>query len=139
MKSHTPQHKKCVVIIDDNEIDIFLTTQILQQISETKCIQTFSDAKKSLMYFKSFAEGTDQPVPELIFLDINMPTMNGFEFLDAFSKLEFFKKYPPQIFVLSSTINPGEIERADAYSDFCQFVPKPLKVEEVQKYFIGIR
>ncbi|MDQ3111158.1 MAG: response regulator [Bacteroidota bacterium] len=140
MKVHTQQqHKKCVVIIDDNEIDVFLTTQILQEISDIKCIQTFSDAKKALTYLNLFNSETDLAVPELIFLDINMPSMNGFEFLKEFSKLRFFKIYPPQIFVLSSTINPAEIERAEAYSEYCQFIPKPLTTDAVQKYFIGIR
>jgi len=100
-KNQTPPFKT-VLLIDDNQADNIIHRRILQKANIALKIVDFSYAEDALNYLKS-PEGRET---ELIFLDINMPQMNGFEFLDEFEKLKDNPDNLPVIAMLS-TLNPN--------------------------------
>ena len=109
---------KSVILIDDNEIDNFINRKILENYGVTN-ILTFTSANDALSYLKQSAGS-----PELILLDLYMPVMNGFEFIDEFKKLEI-EKQPIDICILSASINPGDVEEVQKVRQL-SYTEKPL-------------
>ncbi len=97
--------------------------------SKVKSLTNGEDAVKHL-------EGlidTDAEFPEVIFLDINMPIMNGWEFLEEFERMKTRLNKVPRIFILSSTVDPEDFKKAEAYSAVETFISKPLTREHLDR------
>ncbi|MDB5022615.1 MAG: response regulator [Mucilaginibacter sp.] len=113
-------YKTCL-LIDDNYIDNFVTRRILESgnfADQVIVSQSATDAINSLR------SGTVKP--EVIFLDIRMPVMGGFEFLQEYDKLEIEGKRAIKIFMLSSSLDPTDLKKSINNKYITQFVHKPL-------------
>jgi CheY-like chemotaxis protein len=125
---------KKVLCVDDDSISLTISKLLLKRTGFTEAVDTAVDGSDALEYFsKLFAENPDPKTaaPELIILDINMPVMNGWEFLDAYVS-EFADRLPnTKVVILSSTIDPEDFLRAKKYDVVSQFVSKPLSVENL--------
>jgi CheY-like chemotaxis protein len=111
-----------IMLVDDNQADNMIHRRILQKMNIAKNVVDFLYAEDALAYLKS-PEGKDA---DLIFLDINMPQMNGFEFLDEFKKLKTDPDDLPAVIMLS-TLNPNWDEDASQnYPLIKHFFTKPL-------------
>ena len=116
----------CVLLIDDNDDDNFYHELVLRETDITKQIHVSETALKALKFLE-----TTSTVPELIFLDINMPRVNGWEFLDRYRELDTEKKAAVVIIMLTTSINPVDKKRADAIPEVNGFESKPLTHEMV--------
>jgi CheY-like chemotaxis protein len=114
--------------IDDDSIVLMLNELILNDQSFCKKLLKFEKAEKALEYFTEQAKlpETSQALPNIIFLDINMPVMDGWEFLDIFTKTftQFHKNV--RFVILSSSINPLDVELANNHPLVINFMPKPI-------------
>ena len=123
----------CVALVDDDEITNFLNQRVVSELDFANNVKVFSNGKEILDHMK---EATEKP--ELILLDINMPVMNGFEFLKAHKLLKDSQKANVIIIMLTSSLLEKDMEMAKEL-EITEFVPKPLskeKLEEVvAKYF----
>jgi CheY-like chemotaxis protein len=111
-----------VLFIDDNEIDLFINKSIAKTCGLNN-ILTFRSAINALEYLRK-----TKKLPLLVFLDINLPIMNGEKFLNEFHKLEIAKQ-SVDVFILSGSINPMDKELARE-KNCTDFIEKPLTISK---------
>lgn len=133
----------CVLLIDDDEPTNFLTKMILEEIDCAKSVHVEQSGMSALKYLTSAKncdkKDKDSACPDLIFLDINMPAMNGWEFLEQYSLLEKQHKANVVVVMLTTSLNPDDRAKAETIPDVSGFETKPLTVEKLEailaKYF----
>lgn len=125
------QLKPVFLVIEDNLIDQLVITQLLTKGMQIEQIVIANNGKEGIEWLT-----TQKKIQSLIILlDIQMPIMNGFEFLDAFHKLNKEIKKETQIYVLSSTLDPEELEHINKNDDVSGFLNKPFPIEEFKRKF----
>ena len=110
-----------VVIVDDDEIILFLHSKIIQAIGLDFSPKTFSSAHKALDFFES-SSADDEPI--LLFLDINMPVMDGWGLLDIIHQEDFDKEI--EVIMVTSSVDQADKDKAAFYSKIIHFVEKPF-------------
>ena len=114
---------KKILIIDDDRISTFLTKRIVDSCIMVECSQTFYQSELALLSLKkALSELTD--LPDLILLDINMPIMDGWDFINELQKAPNYKRMP--IVILSSSIYKEDQEKSESYSEIEGYLIKPL-------------
>jgi CheY-like chemotaxis protein len=111
---------KTCLLIDDNYIDNFVTRKILQNSKFAETIVVVRSANEAIA---SLREGSVKP--DVIFLDVRMPIMGGFEFLDEYDKIDIDKE-DVKIFMLSSSLDPVDLRKSSDNKYISQFIHKPL-------------
>jgi CheY-like chemotaxis protein len=117
-----------IMLIDDNEIDNLINQKMIEAAAITEKIFTYTSAKSGLEFLKNMEklDMADKILPDLIFLDIDMPLMDGFQFLDEFEKFSPALKKKCKIVMLTSSINPQDYNLAKKYASVKLFLNKPL-------------
>ena len=126
---------KAVMLIDDNEIDNLINQKMLEASGIVDTIFMHTGAKGALEFLKNIEKlSTDgSGLPEVIFLDIDMPLMDGFQFLDEFDKLSEYIKKHCSIIMLTSSINPQDLIKAKRSNYVKKYINKPLTQEALEK------
>lgn len=119
---------KNIVLIDDSEMDNYISEYIITESKMAQEISVFSSAIEALEYFVKL-QTEQQEFPDAIFVDINMPEMDGFGFLDEYSKFpeDIIKK--TSVFMLSSSADPNDVKRALKYEVVKKYFTKPLSID----------
>ena len=125
-----------VGIVEDNPIDIFINTKVIEQTNLCDELVTYNSAREALASLAN-NQASQTPNPELILLDIRMPDMDGFDFLDAFMKLPDAVQQNCKIIMLSSSIDDADESKARSYPAVCDFVCKPLTREKIERFTLG--
>ncbi len=123
-----------ILCVDDDPITLMLCKKVIEKSEFSKKIDTANNGEDALTYFDNLKiELANNPsiiLPELVFLDLNMPVMGGWEFLDLFLKDEYYFFFPNlKVIVLSSTIDPKDIEKSKLYPMVIDFLSKPITKE----------
>ena len=117
--------KATVFLIDDDQTFVFLTKKIMQSLPYTLQIREFTDGLQAIEYLKAHVQQRDL-LPDLIFLDLSMPVMDGWEFIDEYNHLQPLLVKGAQLYIVSSSISPHDIERSKGISSVADFIVKPL-------------
>ncbi len=119
-----------VCIIDDDPIIVFGTKKLMELANFCGNFMVFENGKLALEGLKPLIQNQDL-LPEIILLDINMPVMDGWEFLEEITKIEPLKTIT--IYMVSSSIDPADIKRAESYSIVDKYIVKPINLEGIKK------
>lgn len=119
---------KTICIIDDDPIYQLITKKIIEKTNLFSDRISFTDGFEALEFFKE-----ENQIPDILLLDIEMPGMDGWDFLDEFCELE--KKFDKHIniYVISSSIAKEDIEKAKTYNCITGFISKPINLEKLKK------
>jgi CheY-like chemotaxis protein len=126
------QGLKSVLIVDDNEIDIMVASKNLEMSGQFSEIKVAKNGREAM----DLLDDLSQEVPDFILLDINMPVMDGWEFLSLFEGFELMDKQP-QVFMVSSSIDSADTDRARSNPYVKQFLSKPFNAQKVEMMLAG--
>jgi CheY-like chemotaxis protein len=119
-----------VLCIDDDPIALMLCKKVIIKASFSSEITTAQNGEEALKYFNTIKYNIpkDEPkkYPQLIFLDLNMPVMGGWEFLNLFNTPDYAEFHSTKVIILSSTIDPEDLEKAKTYPMVIDFLSKPI-------------
>lgn len=121
-----------VILIDDSEMDLEVENIIMRGINIAKTIDLRQKAEEVIQELSNIRRLDE--VPELIFLDLTMPGMNGFEFLNVFSTLPEFVKQKCNIVIVTSTFDQATIDKTYANPSVVGYVVKPLDAVNARKF-----
>lgn len=126
-----------VMLVDDNEIDNLINQKMIEASNICEHIFIHSGAKSAIEFLKNIEKLAKGPVdlylPEIIFLDIDMPLMDGFQFLDEFERLSESIKKHCKVVMLTSSLNPQDMNRAKKNQFVLKYINKPLNQENLKK------
>ncbi|MDF2437785.1 MAG: Receiver protein of a two-component response regulator [Bacteroidota bacterium] len=115
-------------LVDDDEIFVFLTKKTILKTSFEGNVTVFNNGKQALDALVN-NKGNDELLPGIIFLDLSMPVMDGWGFLEEFILMKHKFEVPITIYIVSSSVSPHEIERAKGMSEVLDFIIKPVSRE----------
>lgn len=130
-----PNLLKKFLIVDDDSLSNLLCKMVLNKTLSDIQIKTFLIPEEALEYIDSLSFKNQNEEKTILFLDINMPSMTGWEFLEIFKNFEEKIKKQFTIYILSSSISLTDIESAKHNSLVTDFIEKPLTKEIVAKLF----
>lgn len=127
---------KLACIIDDDKIYVNLVRKIIETKKLCDHLLIFKDGKEGIDYFETLLQNFEKEhLPEVILLDLNMPVMDGWEFLERFTKIKNKFNSPITLYVVSSSINSIDIEKAKSLSSVQNYLIKPVKIDELEAVF----
>ncbi|WP_269684196.1 response regulator [Flavobacterium lacustre] len=119
-----------ILFVDDDPITLMLCKKVIAKSSFANEIATAQDGEEALKYFNTLkydnTKKITDKIPQLIFLDLNMPIMGGWEFLDHFTSDAYAEFSETKVIILSSTIDPEDLERAKKHPVIIDFLSKPI-------------
>lgn len=125
-----------VVLIDDDEIENFIKRKLIEKTNLVNQIKDFSSGKDAINFLIANSMYPDL-LPEIILLDLNMPVMDGFQFLEEYLKLEPKLSKKTNIYVVSSSISPIDHEKINNISEVSDFLIKPI-TEKIFKEIVRV-
>ncbi len=117
-------------MVDDDDIFQLITQRVIAQTNLVDTIKVFSNGLDAMDFLRSVAQNAAQ-LPEIILLDLNMPVMDGWEFLEEFTLLKPRLEKKITIYVVSSSIAPSDIQRAEAINEVTDYIIKPITTEKL--------
>lgn len=130
------QRTKQFLLVDDDPLNNYLTTMILKKSFEGILVNAFTDPEEALEFIKSGRYNTSSEGKTTLFLDINMPTLSGWEFLEAFQLFDASIKEHYNIYILSSSVNFSDINFAKEHPLVLDFIEKPIKKVNLLNMFV---
>lgn len=121
-----------ILIIDDDQVNNFLFSKMVQAVGISEKAEAVTSAQQGLVLLEEkIASG--EPLPQVIFLDINMPLMDGWEFLERYKEMPLSIRQQINLYMLSSSIYPEDISKAKSHEEVVDYITKPLTREILQK------
>lgn len=133
------QKLKHILLVDDDPISIFLTSSYLRDLRIGERIEVASNGLEALQFLQSNCLNQGSPgdnCPDLVLLDLNMPLMNGFEFLEQCRKLGYFDRWKTKIIILTSSKASRDLDKVRQYPVH-GYLLKPITENELMEVLDG--
>jgi CheY-like chemotaxis protein len=124
-----------VLLVDDDEINNFISIKLIKKALLNTEIMACLNGKFAIDQLVEIQRKDPDKMPDYILLDINMPIMNGWEFLDEFKRLNIDSVGKCKIFIISSSVFSNDINKARSYPLVKDFISKPLNVDKIRELF----
>ena len=125
-----------LLVIDDDDINIFIIKKIVEKTGFDINMVAKSNGLQAIDYIKETI-AANKPLPHLVLIDINMPVMNGWEFVEAYQTLNIQEAV--DLYILSSSVYENDIEKTKSYPSVKGFISKPLSIERLKELIIAIK
>lgn len=116
---------KTIFLIDDDPVFVYLTRRIIHSVDSECTIREFADGELAMHELQAICDGRGEP-PDIIFVDLSMPVMDGWDFLKEYDQLSPRIGKKIQVFIVSSSISPQEVERSRTFRSVIDFLIKPV-------------
>lgn len=126
-----------VYLVDDDEIYQYTTRKYLEVRHLADKILSFTDGEAALDFLQDHLDSPEE-LPDLILLDLSMPVMDGWEFLEEFVQIKPRIGKVIEIYIVSSSVNVRDLERARHFSEVSDYIVKPIDDPKLQQIFAGI-
>jgi CheY-like chemotaxis protein len=117
-----------ILCVDDDPITLMLCKKVITKASFSNNIITAKNGEEAIQYFDSILNKETDKLPQLVFLDLNMPVMDGWDFLNIFNTPKY-SEVNTKIVVLSSTIDPEDHQKSKNFPMVIDFLSKPISTE----------
>lgn len=124
-----------IMLVDDDEINNFITVKLIKKAFPDAVLSTYLNGKLAVDKLKSLFQDNPEKIPDYILLDINMPVMNGWEFLEEYKASNLDPEKKITIYILSSSVFSNDIDKAKSYESVANFISKPLNLESIKEVF----
>lgn len=118
--------KHIVCLIDDDNIYQYTARVMLESTGLTKQIKSFYNGREAISFFEDPQNNDEGSLPDVIFLDINMPVMNGWEFLEEYTKIQPRLPKPIVVYVVSSSVDSTDMQKSRSYQSVTDYLVKPV-------------
>jgi CheY-like chemotaxis protein len=121
-------------IIDDDEVYIYAIKRLIKIQNLCDEVLVFTDGKQAVDYLEEHQnDGT--PMPEVIMIDVNMPVLDGWGFIEAFQKMDLESTKNTKLFMISSSIDPRDVKKAKEIPLIIKYIFKPITFDELKEVF----
>jgi len=124
-----------VLLVDDDEINNFISIKLIKKALLNTEIMACLNGKFAIDQLYEIQKKDPSKLPDYILLDINMPIMNGWEFLDEYKRLNIDPRGKTKIYIISSSVFSNDINKARSYPLVKDFISKPLNVDKIVELF----
>lgn len=119
-------------VIDDDQVYVFGLKKLIEFSNFCKNVLVFANGEEALKYLKPIVTNVHE-LPDVILLDINMPVMDGWEFLEEFIKIKHQLAKDITIYMVSSSIQQSDIDKAKQYTEVSDYLIKPIKLDDLKR------
>ena len=126
------------IVIDDSELDCFVARKIIEHTDKNLLVKSYLNGRDVIDQIRADFDKRDMPLT-IILLDLRMPVMNGFQFVDEFEKFPLDIKRKYQIHILSSSKNTNDLYRILTYDTVISIIDKPFTREKLQALITKIK
>lgn len=121
-----------ICIVDDDDVYQYTVTRALKSDSLAKKILVFSDGEEALDFLTDNI--ANKPIlPDVIFLDVNMPIMDGWQFLEEYVKIKPRVGKQITIYMVTSSVDPVDVDRAKKFSEISDYLVKPIQPDQIRE------
>lgn len=124
-----------ILLVDDDEINNFISIKLIKKALVSSEIKACLNGKFAIDELLKMQASGAENLPDYILLDINMPLMNGWEFLDEYKRLNIDPEGKSKIFIISSSVFSNDINKAKSYTLVKDFISKPLNIDKIRELF----
>lgn len=121
-----------ICIVDDDDVYQYTITRALKSDRLVKKILVFSDGEEALDFVTDNI-GKNENLPDVIFLDVNMPIMDGWQFLEEYVKIKPRVGKQITIYMVTSSVDPVDVEKAEKFQEISDYLVKPIQPDQLRE------